>query len=216
VTYHCEVPSLKNASAEDLLAEPSLFKASASFIEQLKGASLTKEILRELKKQLTEDEYERLQVDVKVQYIPVGAFSNYTGWHADFYAIPDETTKRLVRPNEGLEAETRVFLITSGEPATEFIRKPNLVVDMNVPSWDELSQKIDAQITPQDLYRIPIATLVEMKGDEIHRVTPNETGQTTLRYFLRAVVFPQKHTQHGKFFNELYNWSTHVPKPEYL
>ncbi len=64
----------------------------------------------------------------------------------------------------------------------------NFNIDINVPSGKHISQYIDSIISPDDLYRIPIATPVELTGNELHRVRIYEEDQPTVRYFMRVYL----------------------------
>jgi hypothetical protein len=211
VVCHKKIASLEQASPKELLAETPFFQATSSFVEE-KGGPLTNDILKELKQVLSEEEYKHLRIDVKVQTIVKNTFSNHPGWHCDYFADYDEKAMEFKRYNPGLEESTRIFMITSGEPRTEFINQQNIEMDINGSTWKKISDAVDSLFSKDDLWRIPSSTLVEAKGNELHRVTRYEGEKPTVRYFLRATVFPKGHTESGKFHNEIYNWATHNPK----
>ncbi len=126
-------------------------------------------------------------------------------WHDNNKTI----VYRVCSPNPGLETDTRIFLLISGAPATEFMIPRNVKIDINVPSWKQISESIDAIITPQDLYRIPPATPVELRGNELHRVTMYEGEKPSVRYFMRVYLFPEGHSQREMYRNEFFDWQTH-------
>jgi predicted metalloenzyme YecM len=142
-----------------------------------------------------------------------GEYSNTPGWHCDFFSTTDEQEDKLVRTNPGLETETRLFLLVSGEPTTEFMIPRNFPVDISVPSWKQISHYIDSITRPEDLYRISHATPVEVTGNELHRVTLYAGEEPTVRYFMRVYLFPEGHSQYGIYRNELFDWETH-PTPQ--
>lgn len=208
VIFHQPIKSLLEASHEELLAEQSMKQATANFA-WVKGGPSTRDILKKFREILSEEDYQNMRIDTKIQTINKNAYSNTPGWHCDFFSISDEQEDRLIRTNPGLETETRIFLLISGEPATEFMIPRNFNVDINVPSWKQISQQIDSIINPTDLYRIPIATPVELTGNELHRVTAYEGEEPTVRYFMRVYLFAKGHSQYGRYLNELFDWETH-------
>lgn len=208
VIFHEAIPSLLGASPEELLAEPSMKQATADFAWQ-NGGPITRDILNNFRRILSEDDYKNIIVDTKIQEFKNHEYSNTPGWHCDFFSTSDEQEDRLFRTNPGLETDTRIFLLVSGEPATEFMVPRNLNIDINVPAWKQISQYVDSVINPSDLYRIPHATPVELKGNELHRVTVYEGEKPTIRYFMRVYLFPEGHSQRGTYRNELFDWETH-------
>lgn len=208
VVFHEPIPSLLNASAEELLAEPSLKQATVDFAWE-KGGPITRDILDRFRMILTEEDYKNMLIDTKIQTFNKNEFSNTPGWHCDFFSTSDEQEAKLIRTNPGLETATRIFLLVSGEPATEFMIPRNLNINIGVPSWSHISQYIDSFIKSEDLYRIPPATPVELKGNELHRVTIYEGESPTVRYFMRVYLFPEGHSQYGIYRNEVFDWETH-------
>lgn len=208
VIFHQPIQTLLKASHEELLAEPSMKQATVDFAWEM-GGPITRDILTKFREILSEEDYKSMRIDTKVQIIDKNDYSNTPGWHCDFFSTSDEQEDRLVRLNPGLEASTRLFLILSGEPATEFMIPRHFNVDVNVHSWKQISQYIDSMISSEDLYRIPVATPVELTGNELHRVTIYEGEEPTVRYFMRIYLFPKGHSQYGIYRNELYNWETH-------
>ena len=213
VVFHESIPSLLKASPEELLAEPSMKRATVDFAWEV-GGPITRDILNNFKKILSEEDYNKIIVDTKIQVFNKNEFSNTPGWHCDFFSTSDEQEDRLVRTNPGLETDTRIFLLVSGAPATEFMIPRNLNIDINVPAWKQISQYVDSIINPNDLYRIPHATPVEL-GNELHRVTLYEGEESTVRYFMRVYLFPEGHSQLGKYSNELFDWEIHPSHGSY-
>jgi hypothetical protein len=204
--YHDQLPFLTQATPEELMNEPQMKAASSAFAEE-EGGPLTRQILSRLKDLLGEEDYKRLHVDVKVQEIFPGAYSNDPGWHSDYYATVDTEKERLVHLNGELDEQTRLFFVTSGEPTTEFIKKDHMIASLDLPSWEALSEAIDEKVADQDLYRIPVAQIFEAKGNEIHRVTKHVGTEPTIRYFMRATLFPKGHTFENQIKNELFSWA---------
>ena len=202
------IQKLAEATQVELLAEPSFKQATADFAWE-KGGPITREILSQFRQILTAEEYQNIHVDTKVQTIHKNEYSNTPGWHCDFFSTTDEQEDRLVRTNPGLETGTRVFLLISGQPATEFMRLRNLPIDIEVPTWSHISEYIDSFVKSEDLYRIPEATPVELTGDELHRVTLYEGEEPTVRYFMRVYLFPEDHSLSKLYKNELFDWETH-------
>lgn len=212
VIFHEPIQSLLHASAEELLAEPSLKQADVDFAWET-GGPITRDILNNFRNILTEEDYQNMHIDTKVQVFNKNEFSNTPGWHCDFFSTSDEQEARLIRTNPGLETDTRIFLLISGQPATEFMIPRNLDVNIAVPSWKHISQYIDSIVNLSDLYRIPPATPVELKGNELHRVTIYEGEDPSVRYFMRVYLFPKEHSQYGIYRNEVFDWETH-PKAQ--
>lgn len=208
VVFHEAIPSLLMASPEELLAEPSMKQATADFAWEV-GGPITRDVLSNFRKILSKEDYQNIRIDTKVQVLNKNEYSNTPGWHCDFFSTSDEQAGRLVRLNPGLETDTRIFLLISGAPATEFMIPRNLKIDINVPAWKDISQYVDSILSTSVLYRIPYATPVELKGNELHRVTVYEGEESTVRYFMRVYLFPEGHSQLGKYRNELFDWETH-------
>lgn len=208
VIFHSPIPALAEASPKSLLAEPSFNQASVEFAFE-NGGPLTREVLANLKNILSEDEYNDLRIDTKIQIIAPNAYSNNPGWHCDHLGGYDIQKKHLVRYHPELETATRIFLVISGDPATEFLECRDILANFKVPSWKHVSDYLNTVITAQEVYRIPIATPIEMKGNEIHRVTPYQGNEPTARYLLRASSFPKGHSEYGKFLNQFFEWETH-------
>lgn len=207
VILYSKIPALANAKPADLLAEPSMNQASVDFALE-NGGPITVEVIETLKNILGEEEAENMRIDTKVQIIPPDSYANDPGWHSDYFGGYDEGAGHLIQYNPSLEPDTRIFLITSGEPATEFLTTRNLSLNFHQDSWEKVSDTIESMIDPNALYRIPLATPVEMTGDEIHRVTLYEGAEPTTRYFLRATVFPQEHSDFGIYQNQFFEWKT--------
>lgn len=208
VVFHEPIEALFKASPEELLAEPSLKRATADFAWD-QGGPITRDILMSFRKILSEEDYNNMTIDTKIQVFKKNEYSNIPGWHCDFFSTSDEQEDRLFRTDPGLETSTRIFLLVSGEPATEFMVPRQLNLDINVPAWKQISQYVDTLINPMDLYRIPHATPVELRGNELHRVTAYEGEMPTVRYFMRVYLFPEGHSQKGIYRNELFDWDIH-------
>jgi predicted metalloenzyme YecM len=212
VIYHSPIASLANATREEILAEPSFKEASVEFAME-HGGPLTREIIQNFKNILTEEEFSRLRIDTKIQEIGQDSYSNNPGWHCDYFGGIDEQSKHLIRYNPGLEPDCKIFLILSGEPTTEFISTRNIEVDFHQSSWKDVSDYIESIKNSKDLFQIPIATPVELKGNELHRVTLYEGKDPTARYLMRATVFPKNHSEEGKYSNEQFNWEPFKASP---
>lgn len=208
VFFHEPIQELQRASAEELLHEPSMKQATVDFAWKV-GGPITHAILQRFKELLSDEDYSNMRIDTKIQKISKNAYSNTPGWHCDFFSTSDEQDDKLLRINPGLETQTRLFLLISGQPATEFMLSRNIDININVPSWKEISEHIDSFVKPEDLYRIPIATPVELYGNELHRVTLYEGAAPTVRYFMRVYIFPEGHSEYGKFANALFDWETY-------
>ena len=208
VIFHEPILSLLQASPEQLISEPSMKQATADFAWKV-GGPITRDILNHFRRILSEEEYKNIAIDTKIQVINKHEYSNTPGWHCDFFSSSDEQEDRLVRANPGFETATRIFLLVSGEPATEFMTPRNLKIDINVPDWKQISKYLDSNINPTDLYQIPHATPVELRGNELHRVVAYEGENPTVRYFMRVYLFPEGHSQRGIYRNELFDWETH-------
>src|SRR5579872_1126594 len=120
VIFHPQISALANAKSADLLAEPSMNQASVDFALK-NGGPITIKTIEALKDIIGEEEVKNLRIDTKVQVIAPGSYANDPGWHSDYFGGYDEREDHLVPHNPGLEPSTRIFLITSGEPATEFL-----------------------------------------------------------------------------------------------
>lgn len=214
VVFYEPIESLQNASNTELLAEPSMKQATFDFAWEV-GGPITRDALTRFK-EILGDEYQRMRIDTKIQAFNKNEFSNTPGWHCDFFSTTDLQEDRLVRLNPGLEKDTRIFLLISGEPATEFMVPRELPLDIDAPTWKAISDYIDSFISDDDLYRIPAASPVELKGNELHRVTLYEGDEPTVRYFMRVYLFPEGHSQEGVYKNELFDWETFSTTSEFL
>jgi hypothetical protein len=207
--FHEKIPALTNAIPKEIREETSFFQSSTDYVEK-NGGPIAKGILKKMQKILTDEEYQNMRVDVKVQKIAKNSYSNSPGWHCDYFADFDDKGQ-IHRFDPESEDQMRIFLLSSGEPKTEFIELRDIPIGLNVDSWKDLSNKVDSTITQNDLWRIPSATIVEIKGNELHRVTPYQGEEPTVRFFMRMIVFPKTHPQYGKHKNTIYNWETHIP-----
>lgn len=205
IAIHKPVDSLLHASQEELLKESSMNQASVEFALK-NGGPITTDILQNLRPLLSEDEFLSMRIDIKVQTILPNSYANDPGWHSDYFGKYDKSKGHLVRRNPGFENLTKMFLIISGEPATEFSVNRNIDIDFKVPSWDTISEHLDGILEPESLFRIPAASPIELRGNELHRVTQYFDEKPTVRYLMRATVFPKKHNEYGKFKNEFFSW----------
>ncbi len=199
---HDEIEEFFDATQEELVAEPQLDNTSTSYAEE-HGGPLTQLFLTKLQTILSDEEYQSLRITIKSPRTPSGFRPESGNWHCDFhFEVNPENPSMMYRPNESFDAETRHFMLISSEPATEFYTKPVTLDFWSGQDWEEIQDDINSIIDPDSLVSVPVATIMEFRGNNIHRATTYHGDEPLVRYFIRASLFPKEHTHHGVGFRE--------------
>jgi hypothetical protein len=174
-------------------------QATADFASEV-GGPITRDILNSLRKILSEDEYRNITVDLftKKEHL------DFRHWHCDFFSTFDAQKNLFVRANPGLETDTRIFLISYNISPVEFLVYRNERVWAKLLNWEQLSRMLNvAYDRPNDRQIIPPGFMVEIKGNELYTMANYYGGGTDFKYFMRVYLFPEGHSQRGKYCNEL-------------
>ncbi len=197
---HDEVSEFIGASQAEIFAEPELDKASSTYAEE-HGGPLTKAFLGKVKELLSDEDYQALRIDIKSPRLVYGFSPSNSVWHCDFHFSRDPNNPtHMIRPDALLDEEARHFTLISDEPATEFWTKPSTLDYWEGEDWEEIQDELNAEINQEDRMKIPVATLVEFRGNNIHRSTTYTDRTPFVRYFIRASLFPKGHRFRGSDF----------------
>lgn len=214
-----QIPELLEATEEQIRAEPQFGRASTTFAEQ-HGGPLTQAVLKALRNNLTPEEYAHLRLVVKTHELEKGWYPNEPGWHCNhFYYIQegtnsDDSVKTRIRPINPLDVQTRVFIVMSGEPTTQFLKARDVSLDLTLPNWRVVAKEINKSLRPEDVVRLQPGALVEFRCNEIHQGSPAQKKGLTWRYMLRATWFPEGHEENeiGYQNNVRYRQNAYPPE----
>lgn len=143
---------------------------------------------------------EDLTYDTKSVLLAPGWCPSIPGWHCDFIS---RDRFQNMRPQPGVDGMVKNYLVVSGGPPTEFLEDRNVTLHCE-PNRDGISSCIDSMrqqgevaVTTNEPWEI-----VEFSANEVHRpsLADHECGMEW-RYLFRATLFPQGHSQHGRFAN---------------
>lgn len=199
---HGYIEEFAKASQKQIISEPQLDSVSCTYALK-QGGPLTQLFLQKLHHLLTEEEFQALRINIKSPRLSKGYAPESGNWHCDFhFEVNPLNPIEMHRPNEQLDEKARHFVLISSGPCTEFITKEMHLDEWSGEDWEEMQDLINSKIDVKDTDFIPPATIVEFRGNAIHRATTYKQQGETVRYFIRASLFPKEHSHYMKGFRE--------------